>query len=158
MRCKNQIVIARLNCQVSNRDCGKMVAFKLRPIFSSINRNPKSKFGPEKEQIRLDQVFLDYMCVSTNAFGVLSAHERRPSLTIIGCFENIRRHFAKGLSIKRGVSCAGVEFACLHPGHPGIYWQIWYVGYDIRPRLAALTSSLDYAVYGADPHQRLFFV
>src|SRR5207244_400322 len=80
MRCKNQIVVARLNCQVSNRDCGKMVALKLRPVFSTVDRDPKPKFGPEKEQIWLDQILLDYMSVSTNAFGVLGVHKRRPGL------------------------------------------------------------------------------
>src|SRR4030095_15877400 len=118
MRCKNQIVIARLNCQVSNRSCGKMFAFKLRPVFSTIDRDPKSKLGAEKEQIRLDQILLDYMGISTNAFGVLCARKRHPSLTVISRFEDIRRHVPKGMSIERGVSRASVEVACLHPAHP----------------------------------------
>src|SRR6266498_2686650 len=118
MRCKNQIVIARGNCQVSNGNCWKMVAFKLCPVFSTINRDPKSKLRSQKEQIWLDQILLDHMSVSTNAFGVLSADERRPGLTVISCFENIRRHVAKGMSIKRCVSGGGVEVARLHPADP----------------------------------------
>src|SRR4030095_2559347 len=100
---------ARLNCQIPNRNCGKMVAFELRPVFSAINRDPKSKLCPDKEQIRLDQIFLDRMSVSANAFGVLGVHKRRPSLSVIGRFENIRRHVAKSMSIKRRISGAGVE-------------------------------------------------
>src|SRR4029077_17037742 len=97
MRCKNQIVIARLNCQISNRDCRKMVAFKLRPVFSTIDRDPKSKLGTKEHQVRLDQTFLDDMSVSTNAFGVLCAHKRRPRFAVIGSFENIRSHVAKSV-------------------------------------------------------------
>src|SRR5204863_9985887 len=82
VRCKHQIVIARVNCQISDGNCRKVIAFKLCPLFSTINRDPKSKLRSQKEQIRLDQILLDHMSVSTDAFGVLSACKRRPVLTV----------------------------------------------------------------------------
>ena len=88
---KNQIVIARLNCQIANGNGGKMVAFKLRPVFSTIDRDPKSKFGAEKKKIWLDQILLDYVRVSANAFRVLGCNKRRPGLTVISRLENVRR-------------------------------------------------------------------
>src|SRR6266576_3285467 len=130
MRCQHQIVIARGNCQISNGNRWKMVAFKLCPVFSTINRDPKSKLRSQKEQIRLDQILLDHMSVSTDAFGVLSACERRPGLTVISCFEDIRRHVAKGMSIKRRIRGAGVEVARLHPADPRIFWQTGNIADD----------------------------
>src|SRR5438094_9414638 len=44
VRRKNQIVIPWVNCQVANSNGGKMVALKLRPTRSAINRNPESEF------------------------------------------------------------------------------------------------------------------
>src|ERR1700761_4377128 len=40
MRGEDQIVVPRVNRQVANGDGRKMVALKLRPAFSAINRNP----------------------------------------------------------------------------------------------------------------------
>src|SRR4029453_14351576 len=118
MRCKHQIIITRLNGEIANGDCGKMATFKLRPVFSTIDRNPKSEFGPKKEKVWLDQIFFDNSDISTNAFGVLGAGKRRPRLTVIGCFKNIRRHIAKSMSIERRVCRARVEVARLHPADP----------------------------------------
>src|ERR1700742_4330111 len=101
MRRKYQIIITRMNRQISNSHRGKMVAFKLRPVFSTIDRYPKAKLGTKKEQLRLHQVFFDHMSVPTNALAVLSANKRRPRFTVISRFENIRRHVAKSMPIKR---------------------------------------------------------
>ena len=118
MRRKNQIVVPRLNRQVANGNGRKMVALELRPAFSSVDRDPKSELGAEKKKIGLNQVLLDHVRVSANAFRVLRCNERRPRLTVISCLENVRRHVAKSMSIKRGVSRAGIEVAGLHPVHP----------------------------------------
>src|SRR4029453_10880042 len=104
VRRKHEVIVPWVHRQISHRDSGKMVAFKLRPVFPSVDRDPKSKLGSEKEKIGFDRIFLDHGSVSPNAFGVLRAEERRPCLAIIGSFENIRRHVAKGMPIERGVS------------------------------------------------------
>src|SRR6266511_1069402 len=118
MRCQGKIVFTRLNCQIANGNSRKVIALELCPIFSPIDRDPKSELGPEKEEVWFDHVFLDYVSVSTNAFDVLCAHERRPRFSIIGRFENIRRHVAKGVAVERRVGGTGVEVAGLDPIHP----------------------------------------
>ena len=40
MRRQNEIVVARLNCQIANCNGREMVALELRPAFSSVDRNP----------------------------------------------------------------------------------------------------------------------
>src|SRR5215831_18110692 len=112
------ILIPRVNCQVTDGNGRKMVALKFRPAFSAINRNPESEFGAEEKKIRFDQVFLNHVHVSANALRVLSSDERRPGLTEIRGLENVRRHVAKSMPIKSGVSRAGIEVAGLHPVDP----------------------------------------
>ena len=131
-----------------------MVAFKLRPAFSSVDRDPKSELGAEKKKIRLNQILLDDVRVTANAFRVLGCNKRRPRLAVIGCLENVRLHVAKGMSIKRGISRAGIEIAGLDPVHPRIFRQAGNVADDIGPSLAAVARELKIAVVGADPDQR----
>ena len=95
-----------------------MVAFELCPVFSAVDRDPKSELCAEKQQIRFYQVLLDDVRVATNAFDVLRSDKRRPGFPVIGRFENVRRHIAERMSIKRSVSRAGVEVAGLYPTHP----------------------------------------
>src|SRR6478735_4752653 len=118
MRGENQIVAPRVNRQVANGNGRKMVALELRPIFSAINRNPQSKLRAEEKKIWFNQILLDNMRVSANALWVLRRNERRPGLTEISGLENVRRHVAKSMAIKSGVSRAGIEVAGLHPAHP----------------------------------------
>ena len=88
-------------------------------------------------------------------FGSCGCNQRRPGLAVIGGLENVRRHVAKGMSIKRGVSRAGIEIAGLHPVHPGILRQAGNVADDVGPSLAAVARELKIAVVGADPDQPL---
>src|SRR6266511_906615 len=118
MRTENQIVIPWVNRQVANGNGRKMVALELRPAFSAINRNPQSKLRADEKKIWLDQIFFNHMRVSTNALRVLSSDEGRPGLTEVSGLENVRRHVAKSMPIKSGVSRAGIEVAGLHPAHP----------------------------------------
>src|SRR5438093_9060193 len=138
VRRQNKLVVARLNRQIAYGNGGEMVAFKLRPAFSSVDRDPKSELGPEKKKIRLNQVFLDDVRVTTNAFRVLGCNKRRPRFAVISCLENVRLHLAKGMSIKRGIGRAGIEIAGLDPVHPRIFWQAGNVADDIGPSLAAV--------------------
>ena len=155
MGSENQLVIARLNRQIANGNGRKMVALKLRPAFSAINRNPESELRAEEKKIRLNQVFLNHVRVTANALRVLRCNERRPGLTVISGLENVRRHIAKGMSIKRGVSGAGIEVAGLHPVHPRILRQAGNVADDIGPGLAAVARELKIAIVRADPDQPL---
>src|SRR5207244_6628560 len=68
---QNKFVVARLNHQIAYGNGREMVAFKLRPAFSSIDRDPKSELGAEKKKIRLNQILLDDVRVTANAFLLL---------------------------------------------------------------------------------------
>src|SRR5262245_18517909 len=118
MRGENQIVVSRMNRQVANGNGGKIVALKMCPVFSAINRNPEYKIRAEKKKIRLHQIFFNHVRVSPNAFWILSSDEGRPGFTVISGLINVRCHVAKSMAIKRGVSRAGIEVAGLHPVHP----------------------------------------
>src|SRR5215467_4788306 len=138
MRCENQIIVSRMNRQVANGNGRKMVALELRPVFSAINRNPESEFRADKKKVGLDQILFDYMRVSTNTLRILSSDERRPGLTEISGLVNIRRHVAKSMPIKSGVSRSWIEVAGLHPVHPRVFRQPGNVADDVGPCLTAI--------------------
>ena len=154
---QNKFVVARLNRQIAYGNGREMVAFKLRPAFSSVDRNPKSELGAEKKKIRLNQVLLDDVRVTANAFRVLWCNKRRPRFAVVSCLENVRLHLAKGMPIKRGISGAGVEVARLDPAYPRILGQTGDVTDDICPSLAAVARELKIAVIRADSDQSLLF-
>src|SRR5713101_7215112 len=153
VRRQDEIGFTRLNGKIANGDSGKMVALELRPVFSAINRNPKSELRAEKEQVRFDKVFLNDMRVSANAFDVPCSDERRPCFSVIGSFENIRRHVAESVPIESCVCSARVEAACLHPADPGILWQTRNITDQIVPRFPAITGKLKVDVIGANPDE-----
>src|SRR4030095_4792227 len=146
MRGENQIVVPRMNRQVANGNGRKIVALKLRPAFSAINRNPESKLRADEEKIWLDQIFFNHMRVPTDALRVLRSDERRPGLTEISGLENVRRHVAKSMPIKSGVRRAGIEVAGLHPAHPRVLRQPGNVADDVGPRLTAVARKLNVAI------------
>src|SRR6266480_6556063 len=95
------------------------------------------------------------MSVSTNSFRILRGYKRRPRFAVIGRFENVRRHVAKGMSIECGVSGARIEVAGLDPIDPRILRQPGNVADYSRPGLAAIARELEVAIVGADPDQPL---
>src|SRR5262249_2777943 len=98
MRTEDEIVCARLNCEVADRHRREAVTLELGPGLAAIDRDPESKFSSEKEQISFRQVFLDNMRVSANAFGFLRSDERRPSAAVVACFEDVGREIAKSVT------------------------------------------------------------
>src|SRR5262245_11343440 len=155
MRAENQIVVPWVNREVANGNGRKMVALKLRPAFSAIDRNPESQFRSNEKKIGFNQILLDHMRVTTNALWVLSTNERRPGLTEISGLENVRRHVAKRMPIKSGVSRAGIEVAGLYPAHPRVLRQPRNVTDDISPGLTAVARKLNVTIVSADPDQSL---
>src|ERR1044071_9169206 len=71
MRSQDKIVLPRMDYEIADRDRRESIAFELRPAFSAIDRNPKPKFGTKKKEIRLNQIFLNYVRVTPNAFHIL---------------------------------------------------------------------------------------
>ena len=66
---EDEIVRPRLDRQVAHRHGRETAAFVLRPGYATIDRNIETKLSPEKEQIRLDQVFLDDVSIAANCRG-----------------------------------------------------------------------------------------
>ena len=93
------------------------------------------------------------MSVAAHALGLLRRYKRRPSLAVIRCPKNIRRHVAKRVAIESSVGCACVEVTRLHPTDPRILRQTRNIADDIGPRFAAVAGELKIAVIGADPDQ-----
>ena len=75
---QNEIIIARLNCQIAHRHRRETAAFELRPRLPAVNRDIKSKLGAEKKQVRFHDIFLDNMGVTANTLRILRRHEWRP--------------------------------------------------------------------------------
>ena len=118
MRGQNEIVFPRLNCEVADSDGWKVVTLELRPNFSTINRDIESEFGAKKKEAWLNDVFLDYVCVPTNAFEFLRCNQWRPGFAVVGGAKDIRRHVAKGMAVEGRVSGGRAKIACLHPTDP----------------------------------------
>ena len=154
---EDEIVIARLDGQIAHGDRGKTASFELRPGFAAIDRNKQTELGPEEQQVRLNQIFLDDVRISAHTLELLRRHERSPGLAEIGGAKHVRRVVAKGVAIESGVSRARLEIARLHPADPRILRHARDVADDVGPGLAAVARDLDIAVIGADPDDRLIF-
>src|SRR5437868_2028251 len=55
---KDEIVIARLDREITYRYRRKSATFELRPLLPAIDRNVEAKLRSEKKQIRLHDIFL----------------------------------------------------------------------------------------------------
>ena len=93
------------------------------------------------------------MRVSAHELGFFRGDKRRPRVAVVSRFENIRRHVAKRMPIKSGVSGCGVEVACLHPTDPRIFRKVGNVAHHISPGFSAITGKLKIAIICACPDQ-----
>src|SRR5437762_13254412 len=78
MGCQHKIVVTRMDRQIAHCHRRETATFELRPCLSTINRNVKTKFCPEKKQVRFRDIFLDDVRVASNTLGILCRHERGP--------------------------------------------------------------------------------
>ena len=51
VRGDDQVVVARMNRQVANRDVRQIAALVLRPLRAAVERNPQPEFRAEEEQV-----------------------------------------------------------------------------------------------------------
>src|SRR5207248_2972588 len=54
VRGQNEIVFARLNCQIADRYGRKVITLELCPVFPAVDRHVKTKLGPKKKQVGFD--------------------------------------------------------------------------------------------------------
>ena len=122
---EHEIIRLRLDGEIAHRHGRETAALELGPRLPAVDRDIESKLRSKEEQIRLHEVFLDHMRIAANAFHILRSDQRLPCLAIVSCLVEIGRKVAKGMAIERGVGCAGIEVARLHPADPGVLWQAW---------------------------------
>src|SRR5205814_9125913 len=135
-----------MNNDIAHRDARKLVALVLRPMFSLIERNPQAEFSAEKEQIRGDSVFFDY--VSKTAHAAVGPDDRRPCFAIVGSFIDVRIHVSKGMAVKSSVGGGWSVKAGFYPGNPRKFREIRHIGDDIGPRFSGVTCDLKISVVG----------
>src|SRR6476469_1698550 len=68
---QDEIVIARLDCQITYRYRRKPATFELRPVLPAIDRNVEAKLRSEKKQIRLHHIFFNDPHITTNTIRIL---------------------------------------------------------------------------------------
>src|SRR5438046_8787531 len=96
MGCQHKIVVTRLDRQIAHCHRRETTTFELRPFLSTINRNVKAKFGSEKKQIRLHDIFLNDVRVTSNTFRVLRGNYGRPRFPEVSRRKKARSHVPKG--------------------------------------------------------------
>src|SRR4029077_17933319 len=92
MRGKDKIIFAWLNCQIAHCHRREPATFELHPGLSTINRNVKTKLGPENKQVRFHDIFLDDVRVTSNPFRILRSHERDPGFPEVSRAKSVRCH------------------------------------------------------------------
>ena len=157
---EHEVIVARLNRKITHRHCRKVPTLELRPMRAGVDRDPQSELGAEKQQLRIDGVFLDDVRVAAYALGILPADQRPPGLSKVGCSINVRRHVAESVPIKSDIGAAGCECARLDPAYPSVPGNTRHIADDIIPMLPAIAGQLQVAVIGTDPdepgrHRRL---
>src|SRR5262249_33815522 len=83
VRREHEIAIPRLDGEIAHRDRREMATFELCPMDAAIERNPQTELGAEKQQLRIDGIFLDDVRVAAYPLGVLWAEEPRPGLAVV---------------------------------------------------------------------------
>src|ERR1700686_5205729 len=148
-----EVIVARLDRKITHGHCRKVPTFELRPMYAAVDRDPQAKLGAEKQQLRIDGVFLDDVRVAAYALGILPADQRPPGLSKGGCRINVRRHVAESVPIKSDIGAAGCECARLDPAYPSVPGNTRHIADDIVPMLPAIAGQLQVAVIGTDPDQ-----
>src|ERR1700674_4472174 len=111
MRSQNKIRLPRFHCDVSHGGSREVGALVLRPVLTTVHRNPESEFSAQEKKIGIDSIFFDHMGVPLHA-DVLH-REGSPSLAVVGGFVDIWLDVAEGVAIKGCVSGCFIEAARL---------------------------------------------
>src|SRR4029077_16201014 len=126
-------------------------AFELHPGLPTINRNVKTKLGPEKKQVRFYDIFLDDVRITSNTFRILRSHERGPGFPEVSRAKSVRCHVTESMAIEGDVGSAGVVVTGLDPAYPGVWRKAGNVSDHIVPALSAIAGHLQIAIVGSHP-------
>src|SRR5580704_959479 len=110
------IGLTRLHHKITHRYRGKVASLVLSPMLPAIDRDPKAEFGSQKQQVRIDGIFLDDVCIAEGA--VFLYVQRSPGLSVVRGLVRVGVHVAKSMAVKGGVRRSFIEAAGLNGGHP----------------------------------------
>ena len=97
---QDQIVVARLNGQVPDRNGRNVATLELRPVSAGIGGDPQAELRAHEQQMRLDGVFLDDVNVAADSFRLLRRGQRRPRLSKVGGDIHVRRHVPERVPVE----------------------------------------------------------
>ena len=66
MRRDHQIVIPRLNRDITHCDSGEVAALVTRPLIATVERDPQPELGAEEKQIGIDEILANNVRVAAN--------------------------------------------------------------------------------------------
>src|ERR1043165_1140400 len=96
-----------MNRKVAHSDIGKIATFVLCPLPSAINRDPQPEFSADKQEIFVDKIFLDDVCITVHVAG--RSDDLSPCVAKVARLINVWAHVAKGVQVERCVSGTGVK-------------------------------------------------
>src|SRR5215472_4494635 len=95
---------------------GKLVAFVLRPMLSTIQRNPEAKLRAEIKKILRNGILFDDVRIAANA--AIGCYQGRPGLAVISSFVDMRVHVPERVPVEGGISCGRIIEPRFNPGNP----------------------------------------
>ena len=149
VRREDEVVVARMDLEVADRDVGEVPALELRPRGAAVRRDPEAELGPEEKERRVDRVFLDHVRVSADP--VLGPGDPRPGLSEVGRAVGERPHVPEHVEVEGRVSGPRLEPARLDPADPWLLRQSPDVADDVRPVGAAVAGQLQVSVGSSRP-------
>src|SRR5262249_26205387 len=108
----------------------------LGPLLSSIERNPEPELGPDKQEVLVDRVLLDYVRIP--AYRAVSADDGRPGAAKVDGLVYVRPHIAEIVQVKGCVGRAFVKMAGVNGRDPGAFGETLNIADDVVPLLAAV--------------------
>src|SRR5262249_16212161 len=90
--CDDQVVVARMNCEIPNGNARQLPSLELGPLFAGVQGDPEAEFGSNKKKGPIYQIFLYDMSVSSH--GAIRGDDLRPGLTEVGGLVAVGMHIA----------------------------------------------------------------
>ena len=144
----NQIVLARLNDEIAERDVWRS-ARQFRPVVAAVHREKHAKLGTQKHQSGFFMVLYD--APQYVAFRQVVG-DAAPRTTAVSTAQDIRRKITALVVVDNNVNRVGVVqigFDVIDKKALGYAGQ----AIDLTPRLAIVFAYLDQAIVGADIDQ-----
>src|SRR6266545_1937359 len=117
LRRQDEVVLARMDLHLADRDAREVSSLELRPGLSGVWRNPEPQLGPDEEKVRLDGIFLHDVRITADA--LLGRDDARPGSSEVGRSVDPRRQVPERVTVEGRVGRGRFEPARFDPAHPG---------------------------------------